>query len=221
MAWKEDKCDVSDLSLPTLQSLLSLQLQGWVVPEKHLWRILNGSPSRIDKLLQEHLSKDSVRLIREDCTEDYRHAIMRRLDVDGLLVSVVNRSYLASFLNSLGCSLACKVACLLLQCSVLIEGLLEGCCHCIAFQQADSSDQVVLLFLCRWEVLEIHLNAEVVALLGLDNVGTIFALEDGLGAVCYKFGVALYSDGDEDLGLHVRCGDMKGDIVKVGNDLID
>lgn len=215
------KCDVSDLSLPTLQSLLSLQLQRWIIPEQHLRRILYGSPSRIDKLLQEHLSKDSIRLIREDCAEDHRHTIMRSLNVNGLLIPVVDCSHLASFLNTLWCSLACEMACLLLECSILVKGLLEGCCHCIAFQQADSSDQVVLLFLCRWEVLKINLNAEIVALLWLDNVGAIFALQHGLSAVGYQLREALYGDGDEDLSLDVRCGDVEGDIVEVGDNLVD
>jgi hypothetical protein len=140
---------------------------------------------------------------------------MRSLDVDGLLVPVVNRPYFASFPNALRRSLACEVARLLLQLSVLIESLLKRRSHGIAFQQADSSDQVILLVLCGWKVLKINLDAEIVALLWLDDVRAIFAFEHSLGAVCHQFGEAFYGDGDENLGLDVWCGDVESDIVEV------
>lgn len=63
--------------------------------------------------------------------------------------------------------------------------------------------------------------AEVVALLRLYNVWAIFALQDSFGAVLDEFRVALYSDRDEDLRLRVRSRDVEGDIVEVGDYLID
>lgn len=188
------KRDVTNFSLSTLQAFLSLQLQWRVIPEEHLRRILDCSPSRIYEFLQENLSKDPVRFIREDCAKDDRNAIVRGFDVDSLLVPVVNCPYLASFSDTLRCSLARKVACLLLQSGVFVKCLFEWRSHGVAFQQADSPDQVVLLFLRGWQVFKINLNAEVIALLRLDDVWAIFALEHGLGAVCYELGEALHGN---------------------------
>lgn len=70
-------------------------------------------------------------------------------------------------------------------------------------------------------MFEIDLHAEVVALLGLDYVRAIFALENCLGAVLDKLREALDGDGDEDLGFGVWCGDVESDIVEVGDDLVD
>lgn len=42
-----------------------------------------------------------------------------------------------------------------------------------------------------------------------------------MSSVGDQLGEALYSDGDEDLCLDVWGGDVEGDIVEVGNDLID
>lgn len=72
-----------------------------------------------------------------------------------------------------------------------------------------------------WQVVEVHLHAEVVALLGLDDVGSVLALEDRVGAVLEEFFVAFYVDGDENFGFGFGGRDVEGDVVEVGGDLID
>jgi hypothetical protein len=51
------------------------------------------------------------------------------------------------------------------------------------------------------EVLEVNLDGEVVARLGLDNIALVFAFEDLLSAILNELLVALDVDGDEDLCL--------------------
>ena len=58
-------------------------------------------------------------------------------------------------------------------------------------------------------------------MLGRDDERTVFALKDRLCAVLDKLWPALDCDGEEDLGLRVRRGDVEGDIVEVGDDLVD
>jgi len=66
------------------------------------------------------------------------------------------------------------------------------------------------------------LHGEVVAVLGgLDDVGGIFALQDGGGAVFDEFRVAFYGEGDEEVGFGGWGGDVEGDVVEVGDDLVD
>ena len=65
------------------------------------------------------------------------------------------------------------------------------------------------------------MNTEVVALLGSNNVGTVFTLQDLLGAVLDQFAVAFYAGGDEDACLGLGCADVEGDIVEVGDNLVD
>lgn len=62
---------------------------------------------------------------------------------------------------------------------------------------------------------------EIVALLGSNNVGAIFALQDLLGAVLDQLVVTFYAGGDEDACLGLGSADVEGDIVKVGDDLVD
>ena len=72
------------------------------------------------------------------------------------------------------------------------------------------------------QLFKIHLHAEVIALLGRgDDVRVVFAGEHGFGAVLEEFGVAFYADGDEDLRFGGGGGDVEGDVVEVGDDLVD
>ena len=65
------------------------------------------------------------------------------------------------------------------------------------------------------------MDGEVVALFWGDDVRAILALEDGLGAVFEEFGEAFDGDGDEDAGFGFGGGDVEGDVVEVGDDLVD
>ena len=71
------------------------------------------------------------------------------------------------------------------------------------------------------QVLQIHQHGEVVARLGGYNVGAILALEDRLGAVLHQFAEAFDLQRDEDLGLALGGGDVEGNAVEVGDDLVD
>ena len=104
---------------------------------------------------------------------------------------------------------------------IFVKGLLEGCSHGVALEQADASHQVVLLLLALGEVLEVDLNTEVVALLGSNDVGTVFALQNRLGTVLHQVLEAFHAGGDEDACLGLGCADVEGDIVEVGDNLVN
>ena len=71
------------------------------------------------------------------------------------------------------------------------------------------------------QVLQIDQHGEVVARLGGYNVGAILALEDRLGAVLHQFAEAFDLQRDEDLGLALGGGDVEGDAVEIGDDLVN
>src|SRR6202034_635971 len=75
-------------------SLHTLQLQGWITSEEHLWSVLNRSPSSIHKFLQEHLPKYPVCLVSEYRAKDDSDSVVTGFDVDGLFITVVYRHYL-------------------------------------------------------------------------------------------------------------------------------
>ena len=99
--------------------------------------------------------------------------------------------------------------------------LLEGRGHGVALEQADAPHQIVLLLLGFGQVLEVHLHTEVVALLGSDDVRAVLALQDLVGAVLDQLAVAFYAGRDEDAGLGFGRADVEGDVVEVGDDLVD
>ena len=75
--------------------------------------------------------------------------------------------------------------------------------------------------LCR-EAVQINKYGKVVAGFRFDNVRTVFALEHILCTVLDEFVKAFHRNGDEDFGFGgIRGGDVIGDAVKVGNDLVD
>src|ERR1700744_5052681 len=88
MAREQDESDVSNLSFPRRETRDVLQLKRRVVPEEHLRCILDGPLPGIDEFLQEDLAEDSVRLVAEDGAEDDGHAVVARLDEDGLLLAI-------------------------------------------------------------------------------------------------------------------------------------
>jgi hypothetical protein len=58
-------------------------------------------------------------------------------------------------------------------------------------------------------------------LLGGNNVGSVFALQDLLGTVLDELAVTFYAGGNEDACLGLGCADVEGNIVKVRDDLVD
>lgn len=175
----------------------------------------------VDKLLQEHFAEDSVRLFPEDGAEDDRYPVVACLDVDCLLFSVVDGPDFTTFPHTLWCALGRVLACLLVKVGVFIKGLLEGCSHSIALEQAYPSDQVISCLLFGWQVVQIYLNREIVALLWFYNVLAVLAGEHRFGTIADQVGEALHGDGYEDLSLGVGCGNVEGDAVKIGDDLVD
>lgn len=213
--------NVTDVASAGFDAGLSFELKRRVVAEEHLGCVLDGSASCVDEFLQEHFAVDTVCFFAEHCAEDDCHAIVRSLNVDGLLVTVVDGPYTAALSHTLWCRFGSVLARLLLERSELVKGLLERRSHGVALEQADAPHQVILLLLALGQVLKINLHAEVVALLGSDDVGAIFALQDLFGAVLDQLAVAFYAGGNEDAGLGLGCADVEGDIVEVGDDLVD
>ena len=189
--------------------------------EENLRGILNCSTASIDELLQEDLAKDAIRLFAEDGAEDDSDSVVTGLDVDGLLFTVVNGSDLTSLLNTLGRSLRGVLGGFFVESGVFVKGLFEGGSHGVALQQAESGNEVVASILLGGEVLEVDFYGKVVALLGRDNVGAVFTLEDVLGAILDQLLEAFDVDGDEDLCLGGRSRDVEGDAIKVGDDLVN
>ena len=208
------ECYVSNIASAGLDARLSFQLERRVVAEQHLRGVLDRSASCVDELLQEDFAVHAVCLFPENSAEDDRDTIVRSLDVDSLLVAVVNGSHAAALTHTLWRRLRSILARFLVKSSIFVKGLLEGRSHGVALEQADASYQVILLFLALGKVLKVDLNTEVVALLRSDDVGTVFTLQDLLGAVLDQFAVAFYAGGNEDACLGLGCADMEGDIVE-------
>lgn len=214
------KSNVTDVSAAGLYAWLALKLKRRVVAEQHLRCVLNGSASCVDELLQEDLSVHAVCLFSEDCAENDCYAVVRSLDVDSLLVTVVDSSHAAALPHTLWCRLGSVLACLFVKCRIFVECLLEGRSHGIALEQADAPYQVILLLLALGEFLEVDFHTEIVALLGSNNVRAVFALQDLLGTVLNQFAITFDAGGDEDACLGIGCADVEGDIVEVRDDLI-
>lgn len=113
----------------------ALKLERWVVAEKHLGRILDSSPSGIDEFLQKDFSEDPVCLFPEDGGEDDRDTVEAGLDVYRFLFAIVDSANLTTLLHTLGRRFRCVLGSLLLELCKFVEGLLEGCSHCIALKK--------------------------------------------------------------------------------------
>jgi hypothetical protein len=213
--------NISNIASTRLDARLSFQLKRRVVAEQHLGSVLDRSASCVDEFLQEHFAVHAVCLFSENGAENDRHAIVRGLDVDSLLVAVVNGPHAAALPHTLRRRLGSILAGLLVQGGVLVKRLLKGRGHGVALEQADAPDQIILLLLGFGQVLEVYLHAEVVALLRGDDVGAVLALQDLVGAVLDQLFVAFYAGGDEDAGLGFGGADVEGDVVEVGDDLVD
>ena len=70
-------------------------------------------------------------------------------------------------------------------------------------------------------MLEVYEYAEIVALLGCGDVGSVFSFQHFLCTVLDELIEAFYVDADLDLRFGVRGGDVEGYVVEVGNDLVD
>lgn len=102
------KCDVSDFaSAGILYTWYALQFQRRISSEEHLRRILNSTSSRIHELLDEDLSKHSVRLLSENSAKDDSDSVMTGLDVDGFLLAIMDGHDLSTFLDTLWCFFGC------------------------------------------------------------------------------------------------------------------
>lgn len=100
------KCDVANIGgARCVDSRNALQLERWVVAEEYLWCILDGSPSGIDELLEEHLSENPVCLFPENRGEDDCDTVEAGLDVDRFLLTVVDGAHLTALLHTLWCRL--------------------------------------------------------------------------------------------------------------------
>ena len=96
------KGDISNLAIATvIDSRDTLELQGRVVAEQNLGRILNSPLPGVDELLDEDLAKYSVRLLPKDGAEYDGHAVETGLDVDSLLLAIVDSHDLASLTHTL------------------------------------------------------------------------------------------------------------------------
>lgn len=164
---KQNESNVADVSSACgRQTRHTLQLQRRVVTEENLWGVLNSSTTGIDKLLQEDLAKDSIRLLAEDCAEDDGDTVVTGLDIDGLFLAIVDGSDLATLKDTLGGRFGGVLGGLFVQSLVLVKGLLEGSGHGIALEQTKAGDEVGAGFLVGGEVLEIDFYREVVSRLG-------------------------------------------------------
>lgn len=150
------KGNIADLALGAgLDARNSLQLQRRVVSEQHLRCILNSSPSGIDELLDEHLAKDTIRLLPENGAKDDSHTIVAGLDIDGFFLTIVDRHDIAALSYTLRCFLRGVLGCLFLEFVVFLVGGLERGGHGIALQERDLLDQLIA-FLCAKSVTWYH-----------------------------------------------------------------
>lgn len=108
-----------------------------------------------------------------------------------------------------------------MQLFVLRERTFEGCGHGITFEERDPADKIVAFGLFGWEFGKIDLDGEVISLFWGDNVWTVFSLEDVLSAVLEEFVKAFYGDGDEDFRFCFGGGDVEGDAIEIGDDLVN
>lgn len=122
------------------QTRYALQFQWRVIAEQDLGRVLDSSPPCVDKLLQEDLAEDAVRLFTEDCAEDDRNSVVTGLDVDGFLLTVMNCPDFTTFLDTLWCTLRGVLARLFVESCVLVESLFEGGSHGVPLEQAYPPD---------------------------------------------------------------------------------
>lgn len=65
MSRKQHKCHISHLAFALWQPLLALYLQRRIIPEQHLWRILDRPASCIHEFLQEYFAEDAVGFVSE------------------------------------------------------------------------------------------------------------------------------------------------------------
>ena len=70
-------------------------------------------------------------------------------------------------------------------------------------------------------MFQVDKYGKVIAWFRVDNEWTIFALQHLLSAVLYELSEAFDGEGDEDLGLGIRGGEVEGDAVKVRDDLVN
>jgi hypothetical protein len=232
------KSDVANLAIGGLADAReALQFEGWLVAEQNLWRVLDGSPSGIDELLQEDLSEYPVCFFPEDGREDDCDSIVASLDVYRFLLAVVYGTCLSTLGDTLRRRFGRVLGSLFLKLVELVEGLLEGCSHGVALEEGYAPDQIVLALcsssalppakhaigrtLVLGQTLQIYLHREVVARLWADNVGPILALQHRLRAVLHQLLVALYAQGYEYLGLALRCRDVECDAIEVRHDLVN
>jgi hypothetical protein len=222
MAGEEDECHVANISRPSvLDSWDTLQFKGSIVPEQHLGSILNGPPSSIDELLNKYLSKYTVGLFTEDSAEDDSNSVVAGLNVDGLLLTVVDRLNFTPLSNSLGSVFGSELGSFLLQCIVLLVGLFEWGGHGIAFQESELESQLVTFLLWLWEVLQVYQNREVVTGLDSCHIVAVLPLENLFSPVLDEIGEASYLDRKEDLGLGLGGRDMESNAVEVADRLVN
>lgn len=202
VAREQNKCNVADVrGACGRQTRHTLQLQRRVVTEENLRGVLNSSTTGINKLLQKDLAKDTIRLLAENCAENDGDTVVTSLDIDGLFLTVVNGSDLATLKNTLRGRFGGVFGGLFMQGLVLVKCLLEGSSHGIALKQTEAGDEVGAGFLVGRQVLEIDFYGEIIARLGRDDVSLVFAFENLLGTILDELLVALDVDGDEDLCL--------------------
>lgn len=225
MSREQHKGDVSHVvsvggrldNVPDLQRRLLLRVE-------HLRGVLDGSSSSINKLLQKHLSENSIGLVLEDGREDDGHSVVRRSHVDGLLVSVVNSHDLV--VGLLGSVQVCTLSSSLLSERIkLVKRLLEGSGKRVSLEQCNLVDQLLSLFRVRRDraVGEVQQQRNVVSRFRLGQELAVLPLEDLLSSALDQIGKTLDVHGDHDDGLvlGVGVGDVESHIVEIGNDLVN
>ena len=135
-----------------LDSWDALQFKGSVVPEQDLRSVLNGSSSSIDELLNKYLTKYSIGLFTEDSAEDDGNSVVAGLYINGFLLSVMDRLNFTSLSDSLGSVFGRELGSFLLQCVVLLIGLLEWGGHGVALQESEFESQLVTFL---WSMVSI------------------------------------------------------------------
>lgn len=218
-----------------------MKLQGRVRTEQDLWRILDGSPSGIHELLDEHLPEHAVCFLSEDGAEYDSDSVVARLDVNGLLLAVMDRHDLTALSNALRGLLGRELGCFLFQLVMLLVGVLERRSHGVSLEQGYLLDQLVSRLcvaavrpvsgspqrvliqhtLFSRKILKIDRDGEVIAWLRRHNELAILAAEDLLGTVLDEVSPAFYLDRYLDLSLGLGSRDVEDDAVEVGHGLID
>lgn len=200
---------------------------------------MNGASSRVNEFLDEDLSKYPIRLFSENGAENDGDSVVAGFDIDSFLFTVVDGHDVSTLSDTLRRFLGRILGSGLFELVVFFVGMLEGCSHSVALQQGDLLDEIIprlytnLLVptvrlrssiqhtLVSRKVLEVDQDGEIIAWLRRNYIFAILSVKHLFSAILYEISIAFDLNGNKNLGLYFRSGDVEEDAVEVGHGLVD